>query len=122
MPIKIEKHKLSDFMIKTSKTKTKSPVSFQLPYAPYTFYTNGKTTVSGHLSSDRKFVYGVHYEKHRSKFNKDFVGNKRQKNNPRVWEAVKVKDSFWMMTVYKFPLEQVKAFKQLARHFEVVLK
>ena len=81
----------------------------------WTSYTNGETgsRVVGWMSSNGKFVYGVHKEKHRKIVEQTKV---KGKNAHKV-----ISNGYWLITIYKFPIERVKELRQHPRHFDVVL-
>lgn len=112
----IEKTKLSDFRYFT-KEQPSCYVSIPVHHVYYSSISkisvNGEINICGYVSDDRKFVYGIHKEKHRKKA--------KQTSNKGKQKHKLTKEAYWKMTIYKFPVERVKKFKQYARHFDVVL-
>lgn len=87
--------------------------------ASFKIATLNGSSISGYISADGKYVCALHHEKRRAKF---IVSKVRQKHNPRRWQTVKLNDAEWHNSLYKFEINQIVSFRQLARHFEVVLK
>lgn len=101
---KIISTKLSDFKVSSEKQR------HCLVTCPafWGHRSSSKQTITGRC--DERYVYGVHKEKHRK------VAKQIGKNSHKI-----ISNPYWITTVYKFPIERVKFFKQYARHFDVEL-
>lgn len=103
---KIISTKLSDF--KVSSTKRDYFPDPRPPSGLWTSSVGSGHSITGYMSD--KFVYGIHKEKRRK------VAKQSGKNSHKI-----ISKACWITTIYKFPIERVKSFKQYARHFDVEL-
>ena len=101
---KIISTKLSDFKVSSEKERH----YYVTCPAFWGHHSGPKQTITGRF--DKKYVYGIHKEKHRK------VAKQTGKNSHKI-----VSKAYWISTVYKFPIERVKSFRQYARHFDVEL-
>ena len=110
---KIEKSKMSDFIINKAKVTRKQNPRYNW-CCMSSRGRSGESTISGYVGSrDVEYVYGIHQEKHRKTVKQTKIKGKK---GHKV-----VEKAYWIVTVYKFPIERVKSLKQHSRHFDVVL-
>ena len=115
MPFSIVKNKLSDFRVSSTTGNTKRKLDAAVHGVKWTHFTSfsenrEKSKITGHMSSDGKYVYAMHSEKRRAKFKK--MPNGKMK---------KLSDRSWKNTVYRFDISRVVFFEQYDRHFKVIL-
>lgn len=111
---KIEKSKMSDFIITRKKESCKQNPRYTWIHL-HLRGISGESSITGYIDSsfERKYVYGIHQEKHRKTVKQTKI---KGKNGHKV-----VEKAYWIVTVYKFSIERVKFLKQHSRHFDVVL-
>lgn len=115
MSLKIEKTKLSDFKLRTLNTKCYCPypyLAINTRGVLYKSISSDRHQITGYVNDD--FVYAVHSQKFRKK-------TSQVKDRDNNTTSTIIRNGMWVYTVYRFPINRVKFFKQHERYFEVVL-
>jgi hypothetical protein len=114
------KHKLNDFRIGSTQSRTKpSPSNAVFGQLLSTSGKFGTYLTRGIRDGS---ICGYHAEKTRAKFKQEIYVTGRGASKKFVKKSTKVREAGWKLRVFAFPQDQVVYFKQFARHFEVVLK
>lgn len=111
MPLIFKLPKLNDFLVATTKGRTKPEINraIRTPLA-YTISSVGVYYGAvGSRHTDNDFAYVYHAEKKRDRF----AGPSGKKK--------KVVEGGWTLRVFKIPLSRIKKIKQHERHFVVEL-
>jgi len=68
-----------------------------------------------------KYIYAYHLEKHRRRYKKTGECYISETLGQLCKASVQTGEAYWKVTFYRFPLKNVVAFRQYARHFSVRL-
>jgi len=68
-----------------------------------------------------KYIYAYHLEKHRRRYKKTGECFINETLGQLCNASVQTSEAYWKVTYYRFPLKNVIAFRQYARHFTIRL-